>query len=54
MYDNYQVIQLLQNISGKMDTLIDLVRETSRYDTIMMCFTFGILSFLIIKAWCKK
>lgn len=54
MYDNYQVIQLLHNISGKMDTLIDLLRENSRYDTIMMCFTFGILAFLIVKAWCKK
>lgn len=54
MYDNYQVIQLLQNISGKMDTLIDFLRENSRYDTIMMCFTFGILAFLIVKAWCKK
>lgn len=54
MYDNYQVIQLLQNISGKMDTLIGLLRENSRYDTIMMCLTFGILTFLIIKAWCKK
>lgn len=54
MYDNYQVVQLLQSISGKIDTLIELVRENSRYDTIMMCFTFGILAFLIIKAWCKK
>lgn len=54
MSDNYQVIQLLQNISGKMDTLIDFLREISRYDTIMMCFTFGILAFLIVKAWCKK
>lgn len=54
MYDNYQVIQLLQNISGKMDTLIDLLQENSRYDTIMMCLSFGILAFLIIKAWCKK
>lgn len=54
MYDNYQVIQLLQNISGKMDTLNDLLRENSRYDTIMMCLSFGILAFLIIKAWCKK
>lgn len=54
MIDNYRVIQLLQDISGKMDTLIDLVRETSRYDTIMMCLSFGILAFLILKAWCKK
>lgn len=54
MYDNYQVVQLLQSISGKMDTLIELVRENSRYDTIMMCLTFGILAFIIIKAWCKK
>ena len=54
MYDNYQVVQLLNSISGKLDTLINLVSENSRYDTIMMCLTFGILAFIIIKAWCKK
>lgn len=54
MYDNYQVVQLLDSISGKLDTLINLVTENSRYDTIMMCLTFGILAFIIIKAWCKK
>lgn len=54
MYDNYQVVQLLNSISGKLDTLINLVTENSRYDTIMMCLTFGILSFIIIKAWFKK
>lgn len=54
MYDNHQVIQVLETISGKMDTLIELVRESSRYDTIMMCITFGIFAFIIIKAWCKK
>lgn len=54
MYDNYQVVQLLDSISGKLDTLINLVTENSRYDTIMMCLTFGILAFIIIKAWCRK
>lgn len=54
MYDNYQVVQLLQAISDKIDALTELVREGSRYDTIMMCLTFGILAFIIIKAWCKK
>ena len=54
MIDNYRVIELLQDISGKMDTLNELLRENSRYDTIIMCLIFGILAFLILKAWCKK
>lgn len=54
MYDNYQVVQLLETISGKLDNLIQLVTENSRYNTIVMCITFCILAFVVIKAWCKK